>query len=140
MKVPGNIKPSPIEVGRRNGRYAQSGRLRPIDDNPTVPMSKRIVPETSGHFRRLVYVMRKPVAVPTVDEAKDGSIRRSPELVADSRSTAWKKRGMLKVTALLIMAPMKLLMISPARGLCPIDDNVGVSFSYCISEVLRQGL
>jgi len=71
--------------------------------------------------------MRKPVAVPTVDDASDGTIRRNPELVADSRSTAWKKSGILKITALLIMAPIKLLIISPARGLCPIGNTLGVS-------------
>ena len=67
------------------------------------------------------------MAVPIMDEANDGTIRRNPELVADSRSTAWKKRGMLKVTALLMMAPMKLLIMSPARGLCPVGSNLRIS-------------
>jgi len=65
--------------------------------------------------------MRKPVAVPVKDAAIDGTINRRPEEVADSRSTAWKYRGMLKVTALEMMAPILLLIIRPPRGFLSIS-------------------
>lgn len=50
----------------------------------------------------------------------EGTTRRNPDSVADSRSTAWKKSGMLNITALARMAPRKFDMMIPARGLCVI--------------------
>jgi len=61
--------------------------------------------------------MRKPVAVPMDDAAMNGTMRRRPDDVALSRSTAWKYNGMLNVMALAMMAPVKFAKIRPARGL-----------------------
>lgn len=80
-------------------------------------MNRKILPYNNGRFKFRVHVIRNPVAVPTSEEDIDGTTRRSPELVADSSRTAWKNRGTLKVTALLIIAPTLFARISPARGL-----------------------
>lgn len=90
MKVAGNMNPEPILEGTRYNRYAHSGIPRFIVESPTVPIRMRNTPATKGGFRRLLYVMMNPVAVPTMDAAMEGTIRRKPELVADSRRTAWK--------------------------------------------------
>jgi hypothetical protein len=60
--------------------------------------------------------MMNPVAVPTAEEHKVGTTRRRPEVVALSKRTAWKKRGMLKVTVLEISDAMELPKMIPARG------------------------
>ena len=90
MNVAGNMKPWPILVGRRKIKYAQSGIRLCIKDSATVPTSMRNAPATNGGLRFLDQVMRNPVAVPAVDAAIEGTIRRSPEEVADSSNTAWK--------------------------------------------------
>lgn len=53
---------------------------------------------------------------PNVEPAKDGTIRRKPDSVADSRRTAWKKSGMLKRMLLMRTAPKKLEKMRLARG------------------------
>lgn len=62
--------------------------------------------------------MRNPVAVPTMEDDIVGTKRRRPESVALSRSTAWKKSGMLNMMAFEMMAPIALEMMRPARGFC----------------------
>jgi hypothetical protein len=52
--------------------------------------------------------MAKPVQVPTTAEESEGIMRRRPEDVADSRRTAWKKMGMLNITAFCITAAIAL--------------------------------
>ncbi len=54
----------------------------------------REVPRVSGHLRRRVEVMRKPVAAPAMEEMAEETTRRRPEVVAVVRRTAWKKRGL----------------------------------------------
>ena len=61
--------------------------------------------------------MRKPVRVPIALAAMEGIMRRRPDAVGDSRRTAWKKRGMLKRTALITMAPSALPIMREPRGL-----------------------
>jgi len=61
-----------------------------MKDSPTAPMNRNIVPMTKSHFRRFVQVMRKPVAVPMADATSEGTMSRRPDVVALSRSTAWK--------------------------------------------------
>jgi hypothetical protein len=117
MNEPGNRNPCPTFDGIRNNRYTHPGKSLCMSANPVVPISKNKAPLIKGHFNRRVHVIRNPVAVPTSDAATDGTMRRKPELVADSRSTAWKNNGTLNVTADVIMAPIKLPRIRPARGL-----------------------
>lgn len=80
-------------------------------------MRRSRAPETSGHLRRLVHEIRKPVETPAMVADMDGTISRRPLSVALSRSTAWKYKGMLKSTALTMMAARKLQKIMLARGL-----------------------
>lgn len=65
-----------------------------MEDIDKVPIKMRVVPVTRGHLRRRVEVIRKPVAVPVVEETAEQIIRRRPEVVADVRRTPWKKRGL----------------------------------------------
>jgi hypothetical protein len=76
-----------------------------------------MTPNTNNHFKRFVHTIRNPVAVPTADAATEGTMSLRPDVVALSSSTAWKYSGMLKVTALAMMAPMKFPRMRPARGL-----------------------
>lgn len=46
----------------------------------------------------------KPVDTPIIEAVRLGITRRRPEDVADSRRTAWKKRGMLKRMEFMIIA------------------------------------
>jgi hypothetical protein len=59
-------------------------------DRQLVPMSSSTAPETSGHLSLLLHEMRNPVATPATVADAVGTISRRPELVADSRRTAWK--------------------------------------------------
>lgn len=59
-----------------------------------LPRRMRVVPVTRGHFRRRVAVMRKPVAVPVVEETAEQMMRRRPEVVAVVRRTPWKNSGL----------------------------------------------
>jgi hypothetical protein len=88
MKVAGNMNPWPIADGTRKRKYAQSGIPRCMQDNATVPETKQITPRIKSHFSLFVQVIRNPVAVPTADAAKEGTINRKPDEVALSRSTA----------------------------------------------------
>lgn len=60
--------------------------------------------------------MKKPVAVPANDDETAGTIRRRPDVVADSSKTAWKYRGMLKRIAFVTTPPMLFEMIRLDRG------------------------
>jgi hypothetical protein len=62
--------------------------------------------------------MRKPVAVPVRDEAREQVMRRRPEVVAEVRRTAWKKRGTLKRVALERKEAMWLLKMRLKCGEC----------------------
>ena len=82
-----------------------------------MPMRRSRVPVTSGHLRRFVQEIRKPVETPARVADTVGTISRRPLSVALSRRTAWKYSGMLKRTALTMMAARKLQNITLARGL-----------------------
>ena len=74
--------------------YIRAGQPRCIEDRHKVPKKRRTVPRTSGHLRRRVYVIRKPVAVPAMEATAEEMTRRRPEVVAVVRRTPWKKRGL----------------------------------------------
>lgn len=63
------------------------------DSRPT-PARKRKEPRSGAHFRSRVYVIRKPVATPAMEDITEGAARRRPESVAEVRSTAWEKSGL----------------------------------------------
>jgi hypothetical protein len=70
--------------------YAQCGKPLGIIESPAVPRHRKIVPHTNNHFKRLVQVIKNPVAVPAAEAQITGTISRKPELVALSNKTAWK--------------------------------------------------
>ena len=117
MNVPGKMNPLPMDDGTRKSKYSQSGRPLVMKRRQAVPIRRRIVPAINGGLRSRVYVMMKPVAVPTAEEHNVGTTRRRPELVALSRRTAWKKRGILKVILLEIIDAMAFETMRPRRGL-----------------------
>lgn len=116
MNAPGNKNPCPMDVGIKNRTYAQSGSPLRMKHNPTVPSKQNDIPKIRGALSLFEYVIQKPVKTPNVDPAIEGTMRRRPELVADSKRTAWKKRGMLKRTPLMRIAPMKFEKMMLARG------------------------
>lgn len=58
------------------------------------PARYHTVPDTTGHLRRRVKVMAKPVEAPIMEDVIEGRARRRPEEVALERRTAWKYRGL----------------------------------------------
>lgn len=66
------------------------GHPRCMHERLTKPRKMRVVPIMRGHFRRRVYVIRKPVQVPAVAVTAEAVTRRSPEVVAEVRRTPWK--------------------------------------------------
>lgn len=57
-------------------------------------MTYQTVPARTGHLRRRVQVMEKPVKAPMMDATTEGMTRRRPEEVALERRTAWKYKGL----------------------------------------------
>lgn len=90
MNAPGKRKPWPALEGTRKRRYTQLGMPICMHERQVVPMRMRRAPEMSGHFRRLVQEIRKPVETPATVADMDGTISRRPLSVALSRRTAWK--------------------------------------------------
>lgn len=85
-------------------------------ERQVVPTSNKTAPRTSAHLRCLDQEIKKPVETPAIVADVEGTMRRRPESVADSRRTAWKYKGMLKRTALTIMAARKLQKMMLDRG------------------------
>jgi hypothetical protein len=115
-KVPGNWKPWPMLAGTKNATYNHGGIFLVMLARQHGPTKMRKAPSTTGHFRRRDQVTRTPVVTPHIVEAMVGTRRWSPEEVADSRRTAWKKMGTLKKTALMTSAEMKLEKMMLDRG------------------------
>ena len=91
MKVPGNWNPWPAAAGASAAKYAQGcGHSRRSDASAADPAAKSTVPARSGHLRRRVAVMAKPVAVPVADATAVGTTSHRPEVVALVRRTPWK--------------------------------------------------
>jgi hypothetical protein len=59
-----------------------------------LPRRYQTVPARTGHLRRRVYVMERPVRAPMMEATTEGMTRRRPEEVALERRTAWKYRGL----------------------------------------------
>src|SRR4051812_26832743 len=72
-----------------------------------MPMTKKRPPVTSGHLRRRVFVTRKPVDAPMIEDTTDGMMSRSPESVAERRRTPWKNRGLRSDTNISMGSPKK---------------------------------
>ena len=89
-KVPGNWKPWPSDEGTRTSRYVAAERTRRRRHRHAVPATCRAAPSVSGHLRRRVQVMAKPVLAPATEEMSEGRTRRRPDEVALVRRTAWK--------------------------------------------------
>jgi hypothetical protein len=87
-----------------------------IAERQIVPPRSKLVPTTSGHLRRLDHDIKNPVETPAMVADAEGTMRWRPESVADSRRTAWKYKGILKRTALTIMAARKLQKMMLERG------------------------
>ena len=118
MNALGNMNPVPTLVGTRNSIYAQVGISFLINSKPIVPIKQNTPPATRKTFSCFVCVIQKPVRVAKKAPTMEGIMRRSPDSVAVSRRTAWKKSGMLNMTALAKMAHRKFEKMIPARGLC----------------------
>ena len=69
----------------------------------------------------------------------EGTISRSPLSVALSRRTAWKYKGMLKRTALTIIAARKLQNIILARGLWMIIFRGIIGSAARVSWKMNRG-
>ena len=89
-KVPGNWKPWPSDEGTRTSRYVAAERSRRRRHRHAVPATCRAAPSVSGHLRRRVQVMAKPVLAPTTKEMSHVTTRPTPHQVAQERTTAWK--------------------------------------------------
>ncbi len=125
--------------GTRNRRYTQLGMPIRIADRQQVPTSINKAPETRGHLSRLLHEIRNPVETPAIVADMEDTISLNPLSVALSRRTAWKYRGMLKSTALTMMAARKLQNMMFARGLWVIILRGMIGRSTRVSHKINSG-
>ena len=81
-----------------------------------LPTNIRKLPSVTGHFNRLLHVIRKPIATPENVDPAEGTMSQIPDLVALCRRTAWKNMGTLKRMAFTTIAARKLLTMRFARA------------------------
>ena len=95
--VLGKLNPMPRLAGMRRKRYCSSEYVGFMFAMSNVPKSVRPAPRIRVGRSWPVAVIITPVLMPETAAEMDGISMRVPATVADSRQTAWKYRGRLKM-------------------------------------------
>src|SRR5699024_5456755 len=120
----GNEKPWPRLESETQIIAVISGVAAPIEAAAQPPRRISMSPIIIVGFRRLVYVIKKPVETLDMVTASVQATILNPDSVGVTSLTAWKYNGMLKIMVLIEIDPRKFPKMILARG-CFDSSEIG---------------